>query len=250
MALPGNAVADARSTLREHTVLALRRGHSFYLALTLFLMATVVVGFWPTYFGQLLRGGGTRPLVMHFHGAIFTGWMLLLFVQVSLAASGRVAAHRRIGTFGIWYGAAVWVMGVIATFAAPVIHVHRGEWPLDQAAGFLILPIGDMILFGLFFGAAIRYRHKPEIHKRLIVAATVSLAFAAVGRMNLSLPLSFVIWMAPMATLAAFDYASTRKIHRVTAIASVTLAMAFLRIPLIEFEGWIAVGRVLLRPFV
>jgi len=250
MAPPVEALADARTLLRDQTLLALRRSHQFYLGLTLLLMATVVVGFWPTYFGTLLSGGVTRPLVMHVHGAIFTGWMLLLFVQVWLASSGRVRAHRRVGTFGIWYGALVWIMGVIATFAAPVIHLHAGEWPLDQAAGFLILPIGDMILFGGFFGAAVVYRNKPAIHKRLIVAATVALAFAAVGRMNLAPPVFFLVWMAPMAALAAFDVISTRRLHKVTAICSAVMTIAFLRVLLIESEGWLAIGRALLRPFV
>ncbi|MBY0492819.1 MAG: hypothetical protein K2Y23_01270 [Cyanobacteria bacterium] len=159
MALPGHVAADTRELLREQVVSAQRRSHQFYVGLTVLLMATVVTGFWPTYFGTFLIGGVARPLVMHAHGAIFTGWMLLLFLQVGLAASGNVRLHRRVGTFGIWYGAAVWIMGVIATFAAPVIHVQRGEWPLDQAAGFLILPIGDMILFGGFFG---RRREVPE----------------------------------------------------------------------------------------
>ena len=155
MALPGNVVGDARALLRDQVISAQRRSHQFYIGLTLFLIATVVTGFWPSYFGTFLRGGVARPLVMHVHGAVFTGWMALLFLQVGLAATGRVRTHRRVGTFGIWYGAAVLIMGCIATFAAPVIHVHRGEWTVDQAAGFLILPIGDMMLFGGFFGAAV-----------------------------------------------------------------------------------------------
>ena len=128
MALPGHAVGDCQRTASGSGHLALRRSHQFYLGLTLFLVATVVTGFWPSYFGTLLSGGVARPLVMHVHGAIFTGWMALLFLQVGLAATGRVRTHRRVGTFGIWYGAAVFIMGVIATFAAPVIHVHNGEW--------------------------------------------------------------------------------------------------------------------------
>jgi hypothetical protein len=249
MALPGNAVADARELLRDRAITSLRRSHQFYVGLTLFLIATVVTGFWPSYFGTLLSGGVRRPLVMHVHGAIFTGWMALLFLQVGLAASGRIRTHRRVGTLGIWYGVAVFVMGVIATFAAPVIHVHAGEWTVDQAAGFLILPIGDMILFAGFFGAAVKYRNKPEIHKRLIMSATVALAFAAVGRMNFALPTFFVIWMVPMAALAAFDFTSTGRIHKVTAICSAVMAIGFLRVYLVESQGWIAVGRAMLQPF-
>ena len=250
MALPGNAVGDGRALLRDQVIAAQRRTHQFYLGLTLFLIATVITGFWPSYFGTLLSGGVARPMVMHVHGAIFTGWMGLLFLQVGLAATGRVRAHRRVGTLGIWYGAAVFVMGVVATFAAPVIHVQNGEWPLDQAAGFLILPIGDMILFGGFFWAAVKYRNKPEIHKRLIVAATVALAFAAVARMNFSLPIFFLIWMAPMAALAIFDLLSTGKVHRVTAICIVVMVIGFPRLLLEPSESWRAIGRALLRPFI
>jgi MFS family permease len=249
MTLHGSAVADARGLLREQVVSAQRRSHQFYIGLTLFLMATVVIGFWPSYFGTLLGGGVARPFVMHVHGAIFTGWMLLLFLQVGLASSGRVRAHRRVGTFGIWYGAIVWVMGVIATFAAPVIHVRNGEWPLDQAAGFLIFPIGDMILFGGFFGAAVKFRNKPEIHKRLIVAATVALAFAAVARMNLSLPIVFLLWLAPMAALAAFDFRSAGKIHKVTAICVAAMVIAFPRVLLEQNESWLRVGRTMMGWF-
>lgn len=249
MALPGNAVADARELLRDRTITRLRRGHQAFVGLTLFLVATVVIGFWPSYFGTLLSGGTPRPLVMHAHGAIFTGWMVLLALQVGLAATGRLRAHRRVGRFGIGYGAAVFIMGVIATFAAPVIHVHKGEWTAEQAAGFLILPVGDMILFGGFFGAAVRYRDKPELHKRLIIAATVALAFAAVARMNFAPPIFFLIWMAPMAALAAFDFNSTGKIHEVTAICSALMALAFVRVFLTESEPWLVVGRAMLRPF-
>ena len=249
MALPGNVAADARQLLRDQVVAAQRRGHQFYAGLTLLLIVTVVVGFWPSYFGTLLRGGVARPLVMHVHGAVFTGWMALLLVQVGLAASGRIRLHRRVGNFGIGYGVAVLVMGVIATFAAPVIHVRAGEWSVDQAAGFLVLPIGDMMLFGGFFGAAVKYRHKPEIHKRLIIAATVALAFAAVARMNLALPLFFLIWMAPMAVLAAFDFRSTGRVHTVTAICAAVMVIGFPRLMLVESESWLIIGRAMLQPF-
>jgi hypothetical protein len=249
MAHSAEAVADARELLRDRTVTARRRNHQFYVGVTLFLIATVVTGFWPSYFGRLLTGSVTRPLVMHLHGAVFTGWMALLLLQVTLAATGRVRAHRRVGKVGIAYGALVLVMGIIVTFAAPVMHVRAGEWTPDVAAGFLILPIGDMILFGGFFGAAVAYRHKPDIHKRLILAATVALAFAAVARMNLPPLLFFSIWLSPMAAAMAFDALSRGGIHRVDVITTSVMAVAFIRVLLIESEQWLVVGRALLRPF-
>ena len=136
-----------------------------------------------------------------------------------------------------------------ATFAAPVIHVQKSEWTMDQAASFLILPIGDMILWAGFFGAAVAYRTKPEIHKRLILAATTALAFAAVGRMNTSLPVFFLLWMLPMAALAIFDFRATGKVQKVTAICIAVMSIAFLRVLLMETGPWLAVGRRLMAVF-
>lgn len=249
MALPAEAVADARDLLRDRIVNGRRSSHRFYIGLTLFLIATVVTGFWPSYFGTLLTGGVERPLVMHLHGAVFTGWMALLFLQVGLAASGRVRLHRQVGRAGIGYGVLVWVLGVVVTFAAPIMHVRSGEWTVDQAAGFLLLPIGDMFLFAGFFGAAIAYRQKPDIHKRLIIAATVALAFAAVGRLNLPLLPFFLLWISPMVMAMVFDLVTRGQVHRVDAISTAVLAMAFVRVPFVESEGWLVVGRAMLQPF-
>lgn len=249
MAPPAEAAADARELLRDRTITGRRRSHQFYIGLTLFLIATVITGFWPSYFGTLLAGGVTRPLVMHLHGAVFTGWMALLVLQVALAASGRVRLHRQVGRVGIGYGALVFVMGVIVTFAAPVMHVRAGEWTVDVAAGFLLLPIGDMILFAGFFGTAIAYRHKPDIHKRLIIAATVALAFAAVARLTLPLLPFFLLWLSPMAIAMVFDVVTRGRVHRVDAISTAVLAIAFFRMLFIESERWLVVGRAMLQPF-
>jgi hypothetical protein len=156
----------------------------FYAYIAVFMAVIVVTGFWPSYFGPLLRGVVARPWVIQLHGAVFVGWMVLLLAQVTLVATGRTAAHRKLGTVGIAYGVMVLIMGLVVSFAAPLLHLAAGEWPLDEAAGFLIIPLGDMALFGVFFGAAVLYRKKPEIHKRLNLLATVALLFAAVSRMR------------------------------------------------------------------
>ena len=248
MAPSAEAVASTRELLRERTISGRRRDHQFYIGVTLFLIATVGIGFWPSYFGTILTGA-TRPFVMHLHGAVFTGWMALLLLQVGLAATGRVSMHRRVGNFGIWYGVLVLVMGIVVTFAAPVMHVRAGEWTADQAAGFLVFPIGDMILFGGFFGAAVAYRHKPDIHKRLILAATVALAFAAVARMNLSPVWLALLWLSPMAAAMAFEFFARGRVHKVDAITTTIMAVAFFRVLLEKSENWLVVGRSLLRPF-
>jgi hypothetical protein len=223
----------------------------FYVLITLVLMAMVVRGFWPSYYGRIFNGGGAgRAWIMHLHGAVYTGWMLLMLLQVGLVAMGRVGAHRRVGAFGIWYGGLVLVLGLIVSFAAPVMHIRAGEWPIDRAAGFMILPLFDMVLFGGFFGGAVAYRQKPEIHKRLILAATVSLAFAAVARMAIEPPgLFYLVWVSPMLLGIGYDLFSRKRVHPVYWLSLAAMSLAFLRLFLMTAEPWLKVGRALLAPF-
>jgi hypothetical protein len=225
------------------------KSRRFYLIISILMTALVVVGFWPTYFGQFLRGIPDRPWVIHVHGAVFTGWMALLLLQGVLAARGNFTAHRRIGNLGIAYGCVVFIVGLTVSFVAPVLHVKAGEWDIDRAAGFLPIPIGDMILFGSFFGAAVLYRRKSEIHMRLMLFATVALLFAAIGRMTFlsSVPIALLIWFSPVLVGILYDAIKWRKVHRVYWIGSAALIVGLLRLALAQTEPWLRMGRAILR---
>jgi len=215
------------------------------------MTALVITGFWQSYYGPLLRGAASRPWLLHLHGAIFIGWMVLLLTQVALVATGRIAAHRKLGNFGIGYGVIVWIMGVVVSFAAPLLHLAAGEWDLDRAAGFLIIPLGDMVMFGGFFAAAILYRRKREIHKRLILLATVALLFAAIGRLSWLLgqgPVALLAWLSPLLVAIGYDGVVNRRLHPTYAIGLVILVIGFTRLLLVQSESWLRIGRALLRP--
>ena len=216
------------------------------------MVGVVLLGFWPSYFGRLLRGDIARPLVIQIHGLVFIGWMALLVMQVVLAWRGRVKAHRRVGNWGIAYGILVLVMGVVAGIAAPVMHVHAGEWTRDRAAGFLLIPLGDMVLFGSLFGAAVAYRRKPETHKRLMVGATVALLFAAVGRipgLDQAIPALLAIWLSPMLIGVAYDWKTRGRPHQAYVISALWLFVGALRVTLLESEVWLRTGRAILDAF-
>ena len=223
----------------------------FYLGLAAFMSLIVVVGFWPTYFGQLLNGIPNRPWVVHLHGLIFTGWMVLLIIQVILVATGRTKAHRTLGNFGIAYGFLVLAMGLLISIAAPVLHLTAGEQTMDEAAGFLIIPLGDMVLFGGFFIPAVIYRRRPEIHKRLMLLATTALLFAAAGRMSnvISMPPAVLLWVSPVLLGIAYDKWTRRKVHPVYLPGLVILLVGFSRIFLVQSEGWLRFGRAILGAF-
>jgi len=218
----------------------------FYVGLAAFMVAIVLIGFWPSYFGPLLRVNVARPLVIQLHGIIFVGRMALLVAQVVLASRGRVDLHRKVGRFGIVYGCAVLVMGLVAGPAASVIHIRAGEWTFDRGAGFLLVTFGDMLLFGGCFAAAVAYRSRPEIHKRWMLAATVALLFAAVGRMKFLDPqplLAAAVWLSPLVVGIAYDWMTRRRVHSVYIIATVVLFLGAFRVFFTESAVWLAIGR-------
>src|SRR5262245_33532098 len=243
------AVAEPVVTARPRV----RTKTTFYVALAAFMVGIVLVGFWSTYFGRLLRGDIARPLVIQIHGLVFVGWMALLVAQVVLAWRGRVQAHRRVGRWGIAYGVLVLVMGVAVGIAAPVMHFHAGEWTRDRAAGFLLITFGDMVLFGSLFAAAVAYRRKPEIHKRLMVGATVALLFAAVGRipgLDQAIPALLAIWLSPVLIGMAYDWKSRGRPHPAYVVSALWLFVGALRVTLLESEVWLRTGRAILDAFV
>jgi len=224
----------------------------FYVGVAAFMTLMVLVGFWPSYFGQFLRSGlPDRPWVIHLHGLIFVGWMVLLVAQVILVAGGRTQAHRRVGTFGIAYGFLVLAMGLVVSIAAPVLHFRAGEQTLDAAAGFVIIPLGDMVLFAGFLIAAVIYRRRPEIHKRLMLLATNALLFAAAGRLSnfISLPAATVLWLSPVLLGMLYDKWAHGKVHRIYLFGLVILMVGFTRIFLTQSEAWLPIGRRLIQAF-
>ena len=225
-----------------------RARRTTFLILTAVMVATVIGGFWPYFRGT--PGGVERPWVIHLHAVVFSGWMALLLTQVLLVWRRRTDLHRRVGRIGIGYGVGVLLLGLIATVVAPLRHVATGEWTLDQAAGFLILPIGDMILFGGLFAAGIAARRQPEVHKRYMLLATIALMFAPAARLSGENPvLLLAVWLLPLALAMADDLWTRRAIHRTYVIGLAVMLIAFTRVFAMESPAWLRVGRGVLAVF-
>jgi hypothetical protein len=88
-------LAYARPSSKPGLTLPGRRfDHYFFSGTAWLMLASVLLGFGPTYY---LAGVFHAPLpsrIIHIHGAVFSCWILLLLVQNSLAWAGRVDIHR------------------------------------------------------------------------------------------------------------------------------------------------------------
>jgi hypothetical protein len=148
------------------------RSRPFYVALSLLIGLIALAGFWPTYYGLLLDGSLAKALRVHIHAVLFTGWLLLFLTQAMFAATGKLAWHKRLGNFGIGY----------AILLIPIGLYNAIERAIVQSRGFY-RELLDMLFFAIFFGAAIAYRRKPQLHKRLMIVASTMLLVAPASRM-------------------------------------------------------------------
>jgi hypothetical protein len=216
----------------------------FHLGLAAVMTIIVLLGFWPFYAGLFTGGAAAHP-VIYAHAAVFTGWLVLLNAQAWLVFRRRVGTHRKLGRVGVAYGGALLLLGVVTTFAAPALNVRSGTMTFDEAAGFLILPIGDMLLFGAFFVAGIRARREREAHRRLMILAAIALIFPAAARFALPAgPLAILaLWLMPLAAAMAHDAYTDGRVHRLYWIGLGVLVMAFGRVALMQAEAWLVIGR-------
>jgi hypothetical protein len=214
-----------------------------YVCLALLAIAIAAVGFWPTYFGPLLAGGVDKPAFIHFHAAVYVGWLALFLTQAALAATGRTASHMKLGRFAMGYGALVIAAGLIAAFGMFALRVRAGDMLGAQRS--LLGPLLDMLVFAPVLAAAIYYRRKPELHKRLMVLATTVLLIAAVGRMPFfgeprNPLLVQLVWSAPILVAMAHDFWRHRRVSAIYAIGLIVLALEgpMIRVPLRNSEAW------------
>src|SRR5260370_34439786 len=99
-----------------------RFDHLFFSAMALLMLATVFVGFAPSYYLAGVFHAPLPSLIIHLHGAAFSCWILFLVTQTSLVSAGRVDLHRRLGVAGFLLACLMVILGVFAATDSLVRH--------------------------------------------------------------------------------------------------------------------------------
>jgi hypothetical protein len=191
----------------------------FYFFMSLLIAAVVVYGFSGTVDHKLIHASPPRPILLWVHATLFSSWVAFYILQSALVRTRRVKLHRTLGWAGAALGTSMvvvgpWVAVVMARFDASQLHrVNRDA--------FLIVPLFDMISFGICFGLAILWRTRPERHRRLMLIATAALTGAAFGRIPIMhASISFYGAIDGLILLGALrDLAISRRIHGVYQVA-------------------------------
>jgi len=221
-----------------------RRERWFYISMSIAALVTVFAGFAPTYY--LRPYFNTAPLMplLHVHGIVFTSWLVLFLIQTTLVAAHRTDIHRRLGILG---GVIATLMILIGTSTA-VIRASQGATPVPgvSSLSFLVVPLGDISVFAILVGAGFYYRRRPDVHKRLMLLATVSILAAAVARLPFAImqagpPAFFGITDLFVLTCILYDLITLKRVHRATALAALLIiASQPLRLMLAGTHVWLA----------
>ena len=160
----------------------------FYVWMAGTFLAIAVLGFLPTYFMPMVQSRFEAPPIIHIHGMIMFAWMTLFFVQTALVSRGGTLAHRTWGMLGVAIATAMG-FSVIAVINARVAQLE----PMGLAQGELVfswVQVSGVLMFETLFVLAIVNLKKSELHKRLMVLATISLLDAPIARW-------FAVFLAP-----------------------------------------------------
>ena len=229
-----------------------------YLLAAVIFPLIVLAGFARTYY---LKGFFATPalpsLIVHLHGIIMTSWVVLFIVQVTLVAKRRTKMHQQLGILGAGLAALVFIVGILTAMYAAARFVNNPSLlPASDPPPlpFMIIPIGDMVIFAVLITAALYYRKRLDIHKRLMLVAAVNLLTPAIAR----IPLSFIIHGGPLAffgltdlvllVFVAFDTIRHRRLHPAFLWGGLFLIlMQPLRIILAPTHAWISFAAALVR---
>jgi hypothetical protein len=233
-------VAHPHNPARPAPALRGRRfDHVFFSSMALLMLATVFIGFAPTYYLAGVFHAPLPSLTIHLHGAAFSAWILLLVTQTSLVSAGRVDIHRRLGIAGFLLACLMVVLGVLAATDALV----RGAGPVGRDAQFFyIIPLTDVLVFGTLIFFAFRFRSNAAMHKRLILVATIALTIAAIARwpvVHHNILTAALLSYIFLLLMVVYDLWSTHKIQRATLWAGAFLIFVQqARIPIGGTVAW------------
>jgi len=223
----------------------------FYLCMALLIPGIVAYGFSFTVGRNLLHPAIPRPPILYVHAVVFSGWLAFFLLQSALVRTRQVSWHRWLGWFGALLGASIAVLGTATALTMGrfnIVELHSVTAETD-----LMIPLFDMVAFASTFALAVRWRRKPELHRRLVFVATCALTAAAFGRFPAWLlpPVFFYAGVDALVPLGfARDLVVDRRVHPVYrwVLLGFLAGQAVVMYTVVnDLPYWRAIGHALLR---
>jgi hypothetical protein len=159
----------------------------FYLGWSLVFLALVFSAFMRSYYLKTFFGTPALSMLVHIHGVVMTGWVVLLAVQTTLISAHRVQWHRLLGAFGATWAVLVVILGTTTTLNAAAREVREHTAFASEQVTILGLELVQMLMFACLVAAAVWLRRRVDWHKRLMLLTVICMLPSAIAR----LPMSF-----------------------------------------------------------
>jgi hypothetical protein len=147
---------------------------------------------------EMVRAGARPPFppVLHMHAVLMGSFLLLLFTQTWLMATGRKAHHMQLGIVGMILAVALVIVGFVL---APTIYhqvwegAQHAPSPMREELhdrllwldNILMMQIRIGLLFPLFLAIGLGARGRNGgLHKRMMILATAIALPAAIDRIT------------------------------------------------------------------
>lgn len=187
----------------------------FFLTASAVMVVLIVAGFLTLY----LRGISTfaAPWPVHVHAVAFMAWVGFFMLQVTLATTGRVNLHRRLGWIGTALMPVLLVLGALILFR---MMRNAAVPPFWTYAYFMTMNLMALFAFAVLTIAAILKRKETTWHRRLMFCGMAALVVTPFNRLtpdallaqHMSLIPALAILLFPVAGIAA-DWLRDRRIH-------------------------------------
>lgn len=199
----------------------MRKYFSLYSVVGFIGLAAALIGFSKTFIFPVAAGTFNAPMIVYVHGAFTFSWVVLFLVQACLIQAGNWKLHMSLGTIGLL--AAVGT-GLTMPFVGE-FQVNRdlAQGVGDTAISSILGTFTAAIIFLGFAGAGLWFRGRPDVHKRLMLIATIHVLWPAWFRFRHYFPSVKPpeIWFALLAADSLFilawiwDYRENGRVHPV-----------------------------------
>jgi len=228
------------------------------------MIIVVLIGFGPTLYFRPFFDVPDMPAYVLLHGGVLTAWFGLFLAQTSFVLAGRTQLHRRVGPATVAVGVLVIVASAaVAMGLIPRVAALGGDIEADLArlSGVVWGNLGVLIVFSVFLGLAVAKRRRADVHKRLMLLASITIiapAFARIGQFPTfqvsesrainEMVYSFGGLIAFLLVLVLHDVLVSRRIHPATTwgIVSIVGSLIFfgLVVPNASFGQSMVLGLV------
>jgi hypothetical protein len=165
-----------------------RPGRLFYAGAAALILVLMFLGFQRYY----LRGQAfpereipppMRTLIL-LHATAMTAWVVLFMIQSLLVVNRGYRVHMALGRVGAVLAAGMVVLGlIVGIISARNTPAEARIWTLTPKQ-FLSVPLITIVLFGLCVAVAVWYRRRPDVHRPMMLTATLVAIPAAVSRIG------------------------------------------------------------------